>query len=347
MEGRGRAGWLTGTNNFASGMLLMVSVQDVTEALEAERGGADVVDVKNLQEALVGSGHPSIVRQVRAQIPADKHVSVTLGVVPNQPGTVAMAVHAAALLNATSVKVGFCTTDYDRAVEILQQSRRALEGSNTKLVGSLFADNHLYQGLDPHLMVQLAKEGQCDGFLIDTLTKDGRNLFDFMPEAELREMVFQGKQLGLSTALSGHLKVDDLDELARINPDIVGVRGAVCADGDRGRAVAWQAVARFKHEVDRRKSGEVPVHPGPAPVAASGNGHNSGWAVVDGRGKSCAGVIAALTQQVSADPRSFVEAILGDALNIYDVLLWAERAGHKLLTQRKEPDGSLRVLIQP
>ncbi|HLF04150.1 MAG TPA: hypothetical protein VI855_02920, partial [Dehalococcoidia bacterium] len=80
---------------------------------------------------------------------------------------------------------------------------------------------------------------------------------------------------------------------------------------------------------------------------ASGNGHDSGWAVVDGRGKSCAGVIAALTQQVAGDPRSFVEAILGDALNIYDVMLWAERAGHKLLTQRKEPDGSLRVLIQP
>ncbi|MSQ07223.1 MAG: hypothetical protein EXR54_06515 [Dehalococcoidia bacterium] len=344
----GRAGWITGNNNFASGMLLMVSVQDVEEALEAERGGADVVDVKNLQEALVGSGHPSIVRQVRAQIPADKHVSVTLGVVPNQPGTVAMAVHAAALLNATSVKVGFCTTEYDRAVEILQQSRRALEGSNTKLVGSLFADNHLYPGgLDPHLMVRLAKEGQCDGFLVDTLTKDGRNLFDFLSETELREMVFQGKQLGLSTALSGHLKIDDLDELARINPDIVGVRGAVCADGDRGRAVAWQSVARFKHEVDRRKSGELPVHTGAAAAAASGNGHSGGWAVVDGRGKSCAGVIAALTQQVSTDPRSFVEAILGDALNIYDVMLWAERAGHKLLTQRKEPDGSLRVLIQP
>ncbi|MBM3942260.1 MAG: hypothetical protein FJ316_04945 [SAR202 cluster bacterium] len=353
----GRTAWLTANNNFASGMLLMVSVQDLDEALEAERGGADVVDVKNLQEALVGSGHPSIVRQVRAQIPADKHVSVTLGVVPNQPGTVAMAVHAAAMLNATSVKVGFCETTYERAVEILRESRRALEGTNTKLVGSLFADNPLYKGLDPYLMVRLAKEGQCDGFLIDTLTKDGRNLFDFIPEPDLKEIVFQGKQLGLSTALSGHLKIDDLDELARINPDIVGVRGAVCADGDRGRAVAWQSVARFKHEVDRRKSGEVPVHNVAAPVAArdnghghsngNGNGHHGGWAVVDGRGKSCAGVIAALTQQVAGDPHSFVETILGDALNIYDVMLWAERAGHKLLTQRKESDGSLRVLIQP
>ena len=350
-----RVAWLSGNNSFFSGMLLMVSVQNVAEALEAEQGGADVVDVKNLQEALVGSGHPDIVRQVRSQIPVEKHVSVTLGVVPNQPGTVAMAAYAAASLNATSVKVGFRQADYDVAVEVLRQSRQAMEGFNTKLIGSLFADNLLYEGgLDPHLMVQLARDGECDGFLIDTLTKDGRNLFDFMPEAELREMVLRGKELGLSTSLSGHLKLEDLDELARINPDIVGVRGAVCASGDRERGVAWEAVANFKRELDLRKSGQVEVHRQPATNLNNGslapavvNGAQGGWTVIDGRGKSCAGVIAALTKQMESDPQSFVEAILQDALNIYDVIYWSEQAGHRLLTQRKETDGTMRVLIQP
>ena len=347
-----RAAWLTGNNNFATGMLLMVSVQDVEEALEAERGGADVVDVKNLQEALVGSGHPTTVRQVRAMIQPENHVSVTLGVVPNQAGTVAMAAYAAAVMDATSVKIGFMVTDYDVAVEVLRESRRAMEGYNTKLVGSLFADNLLYEGgLDPHLMVQLAKDGECDGFLIDTLIKDGRNLFDFLTEAELRDIVLEGKKLGLSTALSGHLKMDDLDELARVNPDIVGVRGAVCASGDRGRAVAWESVAEFKRQVDLRKSGAINVRPdlyepsgnGHAPVISSGGG----WVVIDGRGKSCAGVIAALAKQTEADHHSMVEAILGDALNIFDVMLWSEKEGHTFINRRDEGDGSVRVLIQP
>ena len=338
-----RTAWLTGNDNFASGMLLMVSVQNVDEALEAEQGGADVVDVKNLQEAMVGSGHPSTVRQVRGIIPVEKHVSVTLGVVPNQAGTVAMAVYAAAMMDATSVKVGFRVADYDTAAEVLWESRRALDGFNTKLVGSLFADNELYEGgLDPHLMVQLARDGECDGFLIDTLTKDGRNLFDFMPEPVLRQIILEGKQLGMSTALSGHLKISDLDELARINPDIVGVRGAVCSSGDRGRAVAWEAVAEFKRQLDLRKTGEIAVH-ADAPTMTATNG----WVVIDGRGKSCAGVLAALTRQMEQDRESFVEAILADALNIYDVTLWAEQAGHRLLTQRKDPDGAVRVLIQP
>ena len=360
IHGRPHAPWLNGgrvpqahPDLAESGMMLLVSVQNMAEALEADRGGADIIDVKNLQEALVGSGHPNLVREVRERIPAHKHVSVTLGVVPNQPGTVAMAVHAATLLAATSVKVGFRVSDYAAAREVLRESRAAIGRSDTKLIGSLFADNLLFDGgLDPHLMVQLAKEGECDGFLIDTLTKDGRNLFDFMPEAVLRDMVLEAKQAGLSTALSGHLKLENLDELARINPDIVGVRGAVCSSGERDRAVAWEAVAYFKEQLELRKSGRIDVR---APVGAvpggngNSNGHSSGsgWTVIDGRGKNCAGVIAALSRQMEYDRTSFIEAILHDALNIYDVVYWAEQAGHRLLTQRKDNDGTLRVLIQP
>ena len=342
-----------------SGMMLLVSAQNRAEALEADRGGADIIDLKNLQEALVGSAHPSLVREVRDIISPEKHVSVTLGVVPNQPGTVAMAVHAAALMDATSVKVGFQVADYETAVEVLRESRAAIGNSETKLIGSLFADNLLFEGgLDPHLMVQLAIDGECDGFLIDTLTKDGRNLFDFMPEPVLRDMVMHAKQSGLSTALSGHLKLENLDELARINPDIVGVRGAVCSSGERDRTVAWEAVAYFKEQLDLRKSGVIDVR---APVGAApggngysnghsngnGNGQGSGWTVIDGRGKNCAGVIAALSRQMEYDRTSFIEAILHDALNIYDVIYWAEQAGHRLLTQRKEDDGTVRVLIEP
>ena len=117
-------------------MLLMVSVQNLEEAIEALHGGADIVDVKNLQEALVGSAHPLTVKAVRDAIPGGRHASVTLGVVPNQAGTVAMAVYAAGVLDATSVKVGFMRTEYEQAVEVLLECREALEGFDTKLIGS-------------------------------------------------------------------------------------------------------------------------------------------------------------------------------------------------------------------
>ncbi len=327
-------------------MILMVSVQDLYEAKQALKGGADIVDVKNLQEALVGSAHPNVVKEIRDEVPSAHHASVTLGVVPNQIGTVSMAVYAAGILDATSVKVGFMVSEYDVALETLLAAKEALIGTQTKLIGSLFADNLLYDGgIDPDLMVQLAKEGQCDGFLIDTLVKDGRNLFDFVPEDRLKEMVLEGKELGMSTALSGHLKMSDLDELSRVNPDIVGVRGAVCQKGDRDSRVHWESVSEFKKQLDLRQTGEIDVYP--ENRTSSVNQESNGWIIIDGTGKTCAGIIATLSEQINADTASFVEVIIPDVLNTYDLIVWAEKNSHDIVTQRKDAEGSVRMLIKP
>ncbi len=328
-------------------MLLMVSVQNLPEAMEALHGGADIVDVKNLQEALVGSAHPLTVKAVRDAIPMARHASVTLGVVPNQAGTVAMAVYAAGVLDATSVKVGFMRTEYAQAVETLLECREALNGFDTKLIGSLFADNPLYDGMAADCMVELAQAGKCDGWLIDTLTKDGRNLFDFMPESQLREMVLEGKNGGMSTALSGHLRMEDVDELARINPDIVGVRGAVCQKGDRSSAVHRDAVAEFRRQLDLRKSGQISVREARIMSGNGGGEASNGWIVIDGTGKTCAGILAALNAQIELDSESFIEVIIPDVLNTYDVVVWAEERSHAVLTQRKDESGTTRMLIRP
>ena len=154
----------------------------------------------------------------------------------------------------------------------------------------------------------------------------------------------------MSTALSGHLRMSDIDELARINPDIVGVRGAVCQKGDRDTDVAWEAVAQFKSEILKRKNGEIDPYAAlvnddkPQIVSDGLDGH---WVVLDGRGKSCAGILAALADQTARDKQSFIETILGDRLNSYDVTMWAEKEGHNVITQREDIDGSLRMLIQP
>ena len=235
-------------------------------------------------------------------------------------------------------------SEYSVALETLLAAKEALAGTQTKLIGSLFADNLLYDGgIDPDLMVKLAKEGQCDGFLIDTLVKDGRNLFDFVPEERLKEMVLEGKELGMSTALSGHLKMSDLDELSRVNPDIVGVRGAVCQKGDRDSRVHWESVADFKKQLDLRQTGEINVYGGNG--ATENNG--SDWIIIDGTGKTCAGIIAALSKQISEDTSSFVEVIIPDVLNTYDLIVWAEKNSHDIVTQRKDSEGSLRMLIKP
>ena len=195
-------------------------------------------------------------------------------------------------------------------------------------------------------MVRLSKDGKCDGFLIDTLTKDGRNLFDFLSEAELRDMVLEGKKLGMSTALSGHLKIENLDELSRINPDIVGVRGAACSKGDRNDGVYWEAVSNFKRQIQMRESGKIKIRSN-GQFDHTNNGSDGGWTVIDGTGRTCAGILAALTDHVSTNKESFVEVIMSDVLNVYDIIVWAEEGMHQVLTQRQDDDGFTRILIKP
>lgn len=173
------------------------------------------------------------------------------------------------------------------------------------------------------------------------MTKDGRNLFDFMPEPQLREIVVEGKKLAKSTALSGHLRLEDLDELARINPDIVGVRGAVCQMGDRSSGVHRDAVANFKRELNLRETGQIEVRETDTALS------DDGWVVIDGTGKTCAGILAALTSQIGQDSKSFIEVIIPDVLNSYDVVLWAEEGEHSVVTQRKDQSGAMRILIRP
>ncbi len=328
-------------------MLLMVSVQDLQEAKHAIKGEADIVDVKNLQEALVGSAHPVLVKQVRGLVPLEQHASVTLGVVPKQVGTVAMAVYTAGILNATSVKVGFMNTEYSLAKEILLASKEALEGSETKLIGSLFADSEISDGIDPGLMQDLAVDGNCDGWLIDTITKDGRNLFDFMEESQLRDLVFSGKKMGISTALSGHLKLQNLDEISRINPDIVGVRGAVCAKQDRSKGVYWESVKEFKRQLNLRQTGEINVLENVQNKSID-NLNFENWIVVDGTGKNCASILSELDQRILENGVNLIEAIIPDILNTYDVVIWAEQNGHSIINQRKDNStNSIRILIKP
>ena len=77
------------------------------------------------------------------------------------------------------------------------------------------------------------------------------------------------------------------------------------------------------------------------------SGDANGWVVIDGTGKTCAGILAALNAQIETDSFSFIEVIIPDVLNTYDVVVWAEERSHSVLTQRKDEVGTTRMLIKP
>jgi uncharacterized protein (UPF0264 family) len=212
-------------------MRLLVSVVDAAEARVAAAAGADVIDVKDPSLGALGEAARHVVRAVRDATPLHLPVSAALGDGPFAPAAAASLAEGAAASGAAFVKLGLRHTTLAQAAGTLRAARASLP-PGVQLVVAGFADATRAGAPAPAGLPALAAAAGAQGCLLDTAVKDGRGLFHWLAEAELREFVQACRARGLLSALAGSLRVEDLVRLAPIGPDLVGVRGAACV-GDR------------------------------------------------------------------------------------------------------------------
>ena len=62
---------------------------------------------------------------------------------------------------------------------------------------------------------------------------------------ELKEFVDSSQEAGMRVALAGSLKLDHMDALKELGPDIIGVRGAVCEGKDRKTRISPEQTDHF------------------------------------------------------------------------------------------------------
>jgi uncharacterized protein (UPF0264 family) len=212
-------------------MRLLVSVVDAAEARVAAAAGADVIDVKDPSLGALGEAAPHVVRAIREVTPLHLPVSAALGDGPFTPAVAAALAEGAAGSGAVFVKLGLRHTSLAEAAATLRTARAGLP-PGVRLVVAGFADSVRAGSPHPADLPELAAAVGAEGCLLDTAVKDGRGLFHWLDETELREFVQACRARELFSALAGSLRVEDLARLGPIGPDLVGVRGAACA-GDR------------------------------------------------------------------------------------------------------------------
>jgi (5-formylfuran-3-yl)methyl phosphate synthase len=209
---------------------------DEQEALEAIRGGADIVDVKNPKEGALGASFPWIIKRIREVTPKNVEVSCTLGDLPNLPGSVALAATGAAFLGVNYIKVSLLKVQTKTdAIGLMENVVMAVKNHNKTInvVAAGFADANCVQSVEPLLIPQVARAAGCDFAMLDTALKDGKTLFDFLNVEQLRAFVDETHSYGLKAALAGSLKKEHLSALCGLGVDIAGVRGAACTNSDR------------------------------------------------------------------------------------------------------------------
>lgn len=216
--------------------LLLVSPRNIEEALAAVRGGADILDIKNPQEGSLGANFPWVISQVRQAVPASIPVSAAIGDFPDLPGSAALAAFGALKAGADIVKVGLKgPKNVKSAMHFVKQVVRSVKGASesAEVVVCAYGDFERAGTIDPLLIPEIASKCGADVAMIDTAIKDGRPITDFLRRKDLKNFVDETHSRGLCAALAGSLGAGEVRALKSLNPDVIGVRGAVCEGGNR------------------------------------------------------------------------------------------------------------------
>ena len=80
----------------------------------------------------------------------------------------------------------------------------------------------------------LLNQGSSGVLLIDTADKSGPALLEACSEADLEAWVAAARSAGLAVALAGRLRLEAIPRLARLRPDVVALRSAVCSNNRFG-----------------------------------------------------------------------------------------------------------------
>jgi len=227
---------------------LLVSVTNEDEAIEALKGGAHIIDVKNPKEGSLGANFPRVIKHIRKLVPKNVEVSATIGDLPNLPGTASLAALGAAVSGADYIKAGlFDVKTTSETLYLLKEICRAIRDFNPclKVIAAGYADYKGVGCLNPLKLPEVAHVAGADGVMVDVKSKgSGNSVFNFLSKAELEKLVDKAHELNLIVAIAGSLNKADVPLVYDLGADIIGVRGAVCAGGDRLNGIVQAELVR-------------------------------------------------------------------------------------------------------
>lgn len=221
---------------------MLASVRSAEEALFALNAGADLIDAKEPLGGTLGAVTSVTLREIVADVAGRRPVSATVGDLPMSPIVLREAARRVLDDGADFVKIGF----FDKAEPAPALLGLPRELPHGAMIAVLFADHA------PELerIAQLAAGG-WHGVMLDTAHKGDGNLRDWTDEAWLAQFVQRARGAGLLVGLAGSLREADIRPLSRLEPDVLGFRGALCANSARGECLDPERVRTVRQALDR------------------------------------------------------------------------------------------------
>jgi len=214
---------------------LLVSVRGKTEALEAVKGGALIVDAEYPTSAL-GTPYPLNIWTIRQSVSKNILVSTNIGEEQARRSTAAQAVLGVATAGADVIKAGLASMDYKEALYLARSIVRTIKYwyPHKKVIPTFFADPKLVKILDPIMDAPvLASQVKADGVLIDTFDKSkGKQLNDYYNYNDIKAFVNSCHKHHIEAWIAGSITKDELPLFWKTGVDVICVRGAACGKTD-------------------------------------------------------------------------------------------------------------------
>ncbi|PQO25935.1 hypothetical protein C5Y96_21000 [Blastopirellula marina] len=233
-------------------MQLLVSVRSVEEANLAGKLGVDLLDLKEPHLGSLGATSPGIWQAVVGKWHTQTRVSLALGELP-QASSIDQVPR-----RTDSVKIGLagcgCLPNWREKLAALFDQLP----SGVQRVAVHYADTHLANSPPLDDVMRVAQELNCQTFLVDTYDKSAGDVFHHMSITQLKNLRSQLTVAGLQFALAGSLQSQHLPAVAKIQPDIVAVRGVVChrdrtGEIDAAMLQTFRQQLKLAFQLDRHK----------------------------------------------------------------------------------------------
>lgn len=226
---------------------LLVSVRSADEAETALAGGAALIDVKEPARGALGRADDAVIAEVVRTVAAKAPVSAALGELRDIAST-KLPVCLPSLAFVKCGLAGYAADDDLRwRSELDTLSERATRAAPAcRMVAVAYADWRSAQAPSPENICAFVCRRPGWGLLLDTWTKNGLTLLDWMSRVELDRLCRTCRNARVTVALAGSLGRDVIRALKPTAPDWFAVRGAVCQglrrnaviDADKVRALA-------------------------------------------------------------------------------------------------------------
>lgn len=228
-----------------------MSVRDAEEAQLVSRYPIGILDVKEPKHGALGAADSATLTEISRTVGADLAKSFSAGELSDWSGLISQADQSSlqvrygrALPGYRYVKIGLAGMRRQADWRWQWQTLFAALPDQTNAVAVAYLDHRNCDAPPPTEIMELARvQPGCSTILFDTFHKTG-DLFSHIAKSDLARIVSATKRWGLTVVVAGSVDLDCLADVLEMEPDFIGVRGAVCRGG-RAEKIDGQLVSEL------------------------------------------------------------------------------------------------------